>query len=128
MQPARRGRRAPRRGAPRAPPRAPCRRSTSRPTCRSCACRRRGRRRPSSPALHRPEADDDDVMVALLAQRLYLGFHPQADAVVLLLAGERELHAWPLGEIDCPRISSLAARVLVPCRRSPLREGFTTVR
>src|SRR5207247_9067385 len=30
--------------------------------------------------------------------------------------------------IDCPRISSLAARVLVPWRRSPLREGVTTGR
>src|SRR3989441_8017761 len=102
MRPARRGRRAPRRGAPRAPPRAPCRRSTSRPTCRSGACRRRGRRRPSSPALHRTEADDDDVVVALLAQRLELGLERLADPVVLLLAGERELHAWPLGEIDLP--------------------------
>src|SRR5204862_7333835 len=102
MRPARRGRRAPRRGAPRAPPRAPCRRSTSRPTCRSDACRRRGRRRPSSPALDRPEADDDDVVVALLAQRLELGLERLADAVVLLLAGERELHARPLGAIDLP--------------------------
>src|SRR5438552_18444870 len=97
MRPARRGRRAPRRGAPRAPPRAPCRRSTSPPTCRSGACRGRGRRRPSSPALHRPEADDDDVVVALLAQRLELGLAPLADPAVLLLAGEREPRAWPPG-------------------------------
>src|SRR5437667_1222215 len=102
MWPARRGKRVPRRGAPRAPPRAPCRRSTSPPTCRSGACRRRGRRRPSSAALHRTEADDDDVVVALLAQRFELGLERLADAVVLLLAGKRELHAWPLGEIDLP--------------------------
>src|SRR5216117_639200 len=102
MRPARRGRRAPRRAAPRAPPRAPCRRSTSRPTCRSGACRRRGRRRPSSPALPRPEAEDDDVVIALLAQRLELGFHRLADAIILLLAGKRELHARSLGEIDLP--------------------------
>src|SRR5205823_12407223 len=100
--PARRGRRAPRRAAPRAPPRAPCRRSTSRPTCRSGACRRRGRRRPSSPALPGPEAEDDDVVIALLAPRLEPGFHRLADATVLLPAGKRALHALPLRGIAPP--------------------------
>src|SRR5207249_6331488 len=109
---------APRPGAPRAPPRAPCRRSTCRPTCRSGACPRQGRRRPSPPALHRPEADDDDVVVALLAQRLELGLERLADAVVLLLAGERELDARPLGQVHLPH----AVADVLDARRAEERE------
>src|SRR5262245_39687919 len=53
-------------------------------------------------ALRRPEPDDDDVLAVLLAQRLQLTQERHADAVLLLLAGERHLEARALGQVDLP--------------------------
>src|SRR3989442_6507235 len=50
--------------------------------------------------LHRPEADDHDVLAVLLAQRVELCLDRLADAVVLLPPGERQLDARPLGQVD----------------------------
>src|SRR5207247_5465382 len=66
----------------------------------------------------RTDGGDLGVVIALLAQRLELSFLRLADAIVLVLAGKRELHARLLGEIDLPH----AVADVLDARRAEERE------
>src|SRR6185295_6035686 len=68
--------------------------------------------------LQRPEAEDHDVAVALLAHRFELRLERLADAIVLLLPGERHLDARPFGQVDLPD----AVADVLDARRAEERE------